>query len=421
MKYDFDEIIPRRGTNSVKWDLATDERVLPMWVADMDFRTAPPVLDALERRLRHGVFGYTKVPDAYFEAVKGWFGKRYGFRIENEWILPTTGVIPALSVILKALTEPGDKVILQTPVYNCFFAVLERTGRQPLANPLINENGAYRMDFEDLERKAADPQAKLIFLCNPHNPAGRAWTAEEATRLGKICLRHGVTVISDEIHCDLTLDGHRHIPFASLNEEFLRHSVTCTAPSKTFNIAGLQAANIIAADPEIRRKIDRQLVDNELHALNAFAVEALIAAYNEGGEWLDELKKIPVGELRIPARLLHPTPAGSAGHSARGHLPGVGGLSDVETPHDGNSPAVTGGGARMDQRRRNVRRRRIPAHQHRLPPQDARRRVGTHPESTGVAYTDHLSDHKRTQKSPVRDSSAKGGHDAIASTVLANE
>ncbi len=231
MKYDFDEIIPRRGTNSVKWDLATDERVLPMWVADMDFRAAPPVLDALERRLRHGVFGYTKVPDAYFEAVKGWFGKRHGFRIENEWILPTTGVIPALSVILKALTEPGDKVILQTPVYNCFFAVLERTGRQPLANPLI------------------------------------------------------------EIHCDLTLDGHRHIPFASLNEEFLRHSVTCTAPSKTFNIAGLQAANIIAADPEIRRKIDRQLVDNELHALNAFAVEALIAAYNEGGEWLDELKK----------------------------------------------------------------------------------------------------------------------------------
>lgn len=291
MKYDFDEIIPRRGTNSVKWDLATDERVLPMWVADMDFRTAPPVLDALERRLRHGVFGYTKVPDAYFEAVKGWFGKRHGFRIENEWILPTTGVIPALSVILKALTEPGDKVILQTPVYNCFFAVLERTGRQPLANPLIDEGGAYRMDFEDLERKAADPQAKLIFLCNPHNPAGRAWTAEEPTRLGEICLRHGVTVISDEIHCDLTLDGHRHIPFASLNEEFLRHSVTCTAPSKTFNIAGLQAANIIAADPEIRRKIDRQLVDNELHALNAFAVEALIAAYNEGGEWLDELKK----------------------------------------------------------------------------------------------------------------------------------
>ena len=168
MKYDFDEIIPRRGTNSVKWDLATDERVLPMWVADMDFRTAPPVLDALERRLRHGVFGYTKVPDAYFEAVKGWFGKRYGFRIENEWILPTTGVIPALSVILKALTEPGDKVILQTPVYNCFFAVLERTGRQPLANPLINENGAYRMDLEDLERKAADPQAKLIFLGNGH-------------------------------------------------------------------------------------------------------------------------------------------------------------------------------------------------------------------------------------------------------------
>lgn len=275
-------------------------------------------------------------------------------------------------------------MILQTPVYNCFFAVLERTGRQPLANPLINENGAYRMDLEDLERKAADPQAKLIFLCNPHNPAGRAWTAEELTRLGEICLRHGVTVISDEIHCDLTLDGHRHIPFASLNEEFLRHSVTCTAPSKTFNIAGLQAANIIAADPEMRRKIDRQLVDNELHALNAFAVEALIAAYNEGGEWLDELKKYLWENYEYLRDFFARHLAGSAGHSARGHLPGMGGLSDVETPHDGNSPAVIRRGARMDQRRRNVRRRRVPAHQHRLPPQDARRRAGTHPESTGV-------------------------------------
>ena len=290
MKYDFDEIIPRRGTNSVKWDLATDERVLPMWVADMDFRTAPPVLDALERRLRHGVFGYTKVPDAYFEAVKGWFGKRHGFRIENEWILPTTGVIPALSVILKALTEPGDKVILQTPVYNCFFAVLERTGRQPLANPLIDEGGAYRMDFEDLERKAADPQAKLIFLCNPHNPAGRAWTAEELTRLGEICLRHGVTVISDEIHCDLTLDGHRHIPFASLNEEFLRHSVTCTAPSKTFNIAGLQVSNIWIPNQVNRKAFLKEMDRSGLSQLNALGLVACQAAYEGGEEWLTQCK-----------------------------------------------------------------------------------------------------------------------------------
>ena len=222
--------------------------------------------------------------------------------------------------------------------------MLERTGRQPLANPLINENGAYRMDFEDLERKAADPQAKLIFLCNPHNPAGRAWTAEELTRLGEICLRHGVTVISDEIHCDLTLDGHRHIPFASLNEEFLRHSVTCTAPSKTFNIAGLQAANIIAADPEMRRKIDRQLVDNELHALNAFAVEALIAAYNEGGEWLDELKKYlwenyeylrDFFTRHLPALPVTPLEAT--------YLVWVD-CRTLKRPHDGNSPAVTGGG-----------------------------------------------------------------------------
>ena len=289
MKYNFDEIIPRRGTNSVKWDLATDERVLPMWVADMDFRAAPPVLDALERRLRHGVFGYTKVPDAYFEAVKGWFGKRHGFRIENEWILPTTGVIPALSVILKALT--GDKVILQTPVYNCFFAVLERTGRQPLANPLINENGAYRMDFEDLERKAADPQAKLIFLCNPHNPAGRAWTAEELTRLGEICLRHGVFVVADEIHCELTYEGHDYTPFASLSERFLMNSATCVSPSKAFNLAGLQIADIVAADEQVRRRIDRAVNINEVCDVNPFGVAATIAAYDESGAWLDALRK----------------------------------------------------------------------------------------------------------------------------------
>ena len=290
MKYDFDEIIPRRGTNSVKWDLATDERVLPMWVADMDFRAAPPVLDALERRLRHGVFGYTKVPDAYFEAVKGWFGKRHGFRIENEWILPTTGVIPALSVILKALTEPGDKVILQTPVYNCFFAVLERTGRQPLANPLIDEGGAYRMDFEDLERKAADPQAKLIFLCNPHNPAGRAWTAEELTRLGEICLRHGVTVISDEIHCDLTDPGYEYTPFASVSPTCAERSVVCIAPTKTFNLAGLQTAALVVVNPALRHKVWRAINTDEIAEPNVFAAEAAVAALTYGDSWLEALR-----------------------------------------------------------------------------------------------------------------------------------
>ena len=290
MKYDFDEIIPRRGTNSVKWDLATDERVLPMWVADMDFRTAPPVLDALERRLRHGVFGYTKVPDAYFEAVKGWFGKRHGFRIENEWILPTTGVIPALSVILKALTEPGDKVILQTPVYNCFFAVLERTGRQPLANPLIDEGGAYRMDFEDLERKAADPQAKLIFLCNPHNPGGRVWSPEELRRVAEICAESGTLVVSDEIHADLALPGHRHTVFATVSEQARMNSVTYMAPSKAFNVPGLGSSYLICQNPALFGKYQSFVSGRELAEGHVFAYEGLISAYSgpEGEEWLKQ-------------------------------------------------------------------------------------------------------------------------------------
>ena len=298
MKYDFDEIIPRRGTNSVKWDLATDERVLPMWVADMDFRAAPPVLDALERRLRHGVFGYTKVPDAYFEAVKGWFGKRHGFRIENEWILPTTGVIPALSVILKALTEPGDKVILQTPVYNCFFAVLERTGRQPLANPLIDEGGAYRMDFEDLERKAADPQAKLIFLCNPHNPGGRVWSPEELRRVAEICTANGTLVVSDEIHADLTLPGRRHTVFATVSEQARMNSVTYMAPSKTFNLAGLVGSYHIIYNPMLRDRIVAKGSKSHYNEMNVLSMHALIGAYKpEGHEWLDELKEVLTGNV----------------------------------------------------------------------------------------------------------------------------
>ena len=291
MEYDFDTVIPRRGTDSCKWDTPAQEDVLPMWVADMDFRTAPAVIEALQRRVAHGIFGYTKVPDAYYNAVEGWFARRHGWRIDRRWIVCTTGVVPALSAVIKALTKPGDRVIVQTPAYNCFFSSIRNNGCEFSSNGLSYRGDRYTVDFEDLEAKAADPKAKLLLLCNPHNPVGRVWTPEELRRMGEICLRHGVLVVADEIHCELTYDGHDYTPFASLSEEFLRHSVTCTAPSKTFNIAGLQAANIIAADPEIRRKIDRQLVDNELHALNAFAVEALIAAYNEGGEWLDELKK----------------------------------------------------------------------------------------------------------------------------------
>ena len=291
MKYDFDEIIPRRGTNSYKWDSARDADILPMWVADMDFRTAPSVVEALKRRVEHGIFGYVRVPDAYYAAVTNWFARRHDWQIEKEWIIYTTGVVPALSAVIKALTVPGDKVMVQTPVYNCFFSSIRNNGCGMIANPLIYRNGTYQIDFADLEQKAADPSVKVLLLCNPHNPAGRVWTKQELTRIGDICIRNNVWVIADEIHCELVFPGHTYIPFASISQEFLMHSVTCTSPSKAFNLAGLQIANIISADTDIRIKIDKAINVNEVCDVNPFGVEALMAAYNDSEEWLEELKQ----------------------------------------------------------------------------------------------------------------------------------
>ena len=291
MKYDFDEIIPRRGTNSYKWDSARDADILPMWVADMDFRTAPPVVEALRKRVEHGIFGYVRVPDAYYAAVTNWFARRHDWQIEKEWIIYTTGVVPALSAVIKALTAPGDKVMVQTPVYNCFFSSIRNNGCGMIANPLIYRNGTYQIDFADLEQKAADPSVKVLLLCNPHNPAGRVWTKQELTRIGDICIRNNVWVVADEIHCELVFPGHTYIPFASISQEFLMHSVTCTSPSKAFNLAGLQIANIISADTDIRTKIDKAININEVCDVNPFGVEALMAAYNDGEEWLEELKQ----------------------------------------------------------------------------------------------------------------------------------
>ncbi len=291
MKYNFDEIIPRRGTNSYKWDSAGDADILPMWVADMDFRTAPPVVEALRKRVEHGIFGYVRVPDAYYAAVTNWFARRHDWQIEKEWIIYTTGVVPALSAVIKALTAPGDKVMVQTPVYNCFFSSIRNNGCGMIANPLIYRNGTYQIDFADLEQKAADPSVKVLLLCNPHNPAGRVWTKQELTRIGDICIRNNVWVIADEIHCELVFPGHTYIPFASISHEFLMHSVTCTSPSKAFNLAGLQIANIISADTDMRMKIDKAINVNEVCDVNPFGVEALMAAYNDSEEWLEELKQ----------------------------------------------------------------------------------------------------------------------------------
>ena len=291
MKYDFDEIIPRRGTNSYKWDSAGDADVLPMWVADMDFRTAPPVVEALRKRVEHGIFGYVRVPDAYYAAVTNWFARRHDWQIEKEWIIYTTGVVPALSAVIKALTVPGDKVMVQTPVYNCFFSSIRNNGCGMITNPLIYRNGTYQINFADLEQKAADPNVKVLLLCNPHNPAGRVWTKQELTRIGDICIRNNVWVVADEIHCELVFPGHTYIPFASISQEFLMHSVTCTSPSKAFNLAGLQIANIISADTDIRTKIDKAINVNEICDVNPFGVEASMAAYNDSEEWLEELKQ----------------------------------------------------------------------------------------------------------------------------------
>lgn len=291
MEYDFDKIIPRRGTNSYKWDTPEQEGVLPMWVADMDFQTAPAVIRAVKRRAAHGIYGYTKVPDAYYEAVVGWFSSRHGWRVNPDWMIYTSGIVPAVSAIIQALTEPGDRVIVQTPAYNCFFSSIRNSRCELSANRLLYREGRYTIDFDDLETKAADPKAKLLLLCNPHNPSGRVWTPAELRRIGEICLRHSVLVVSDEIHCELTYEGHDYTPFATLSEEFEQHSVTCLSPSKAFNLAGLQIANIVAADEDIRRRIDRAININEVCDVNPFGVEALIAAYNEGGGWLDALRQ----------------------------------------------------------------------------------------------------------------------------------
>lgn len=288
MTYDFDKIINRRGTLSYKWDSVADG-VLPMWVADMDFQTCPAIIEALHKRIDNGCFGYTLVPDEYYDAVVGWFEKRHGWHIDKEKMIYTSGVVPALSAIIKALAEKGDKVIIQTPVYNCFFSSIRNNGCEILPNPLLKKGNTYEMDFDDLERKAADPKAKLLILCNPHNPAGRVWTRDELTRLGEICRKNGVTVISDEIHCEFVFKGYRYTPFASISEECAASSVVCISPSKAFNIAGLQIANIVAPDEDMRARIDKAINVNEVCDVNPFGVIATIEAYTKGAEWMDQL------------------------------------------------------------------------------------------------------------------------------------
>lgn len=292
MMEEFDRIIERRGTGSYKWDTPEADDILPMWVADMDFRTAPCIIEALRNRVEHGVFGYTKVGADYYDALTSWFSRKHSWVIDREDVIYTSGVVPAISAIIKGLTQPGDKVIVQTPVYNCFFSSIRNNGCVISETPLVyHPDGSYSIDFDGFEQCASDPRARLFILCNPHNPAGRVWTADELRRLGDICRRHDVIVVSDEIHCELTFPGFTFTPYAALGDDYAARCVCCNSPSKAFNTAGLQIANIVCRDDEMRRRIDRAINDNEVCDVNPFGVVGLIAAYNEGEQWLEALKK----------------------------------------------------------------------------------------------------------------------------------
>ena len=319
MKYNFDEIVERRGTHCVKWDESPSDDVIPLWVADMDFKAAPQILEAVKKRAEHGVFGYTVVEEDYYVAVINWFCRRHNWRIHREEILYTTGVVPAMSVAIKALTMPGEKVLILSPDYNCFFSSIknngcevletslirghEGTGARGLENSLEAESNlvpphlrttvppTFSIDWDDFEAMCSDEKTTVFLLCNPHNPTGRVWTKEELERMNDICLKHNVKVVSDEIHCELMMPRHTFQPFAAVSEACRKNSVILNSPSKSFNIAGLQIANIICSNPSWRRRIDRAININEVCDVNPFGPVALIAAYNESEDWIDELNQ----------------------------------------------------------------------------------------------------------------------------------
>lgn len=298
----FDTAPDRRGSGSYKWDSEAGEGdVIPLWVADMDFKTAPVVIEALRRRVEHGVFGYTLVDDEYYAALRGWFAERHGYTIDTRQVIYTSGVVPAISAIIKALTKPGEGVIVQTPVYNCFFSSIRNNGCRIVESPLIREEISgdtftYRMDFEDLERKAADPANTMLLLCNPHNPAGRIWNRDELKQVAGICSRNGVRVVSDEIHCELAMPELEYTPYGTIDPT----GVICLSPSKAFNTAGLQIANIVCPDDSVRRAVDRAININEVCDVNPFGVVALKAAYSpEGAVWLNALRGYLADNYRL--------------------------------------------------------------------------------------------------------------------------
>lgn len=300
--YDFDNPPERRGTASVKWHVAEGE--LPMWVADMDFRTAPEILDALRRRLDHGIFGYDILGDAWYDAYITWWKERHGLVVEREWLLFSLGVVASVTSVIRRLAGSDGQVLLQTPVYNAFFHCIEEAGARMVESPLAFDGERYTIDFTDLEAKLADPKTTVMVLCNPHNPVGRIWTAEELARIGALCRTHAVTVISDEIHCDITAPNASYVPFASVNAECRDISVTCVSPTKTFNLAGILTSAVIVSNPELRESVKRALADDGVNAANSFAVPAAVSAFAEGEEWLDELREYVWANRRLVTETL---------------------------------------------------------------------------------------------------------------------
>ena len=288
MQYDFGELTDRRNTNSLKWDV--DEKVLPMWVADMDFKAAPEIIEAIQEKVEKGILGYTIVPDAWYQAIINWWKAKHDFHIDKEWLIFCTGVVPAVSSAVRKMTSVGENVLVQTPVYNIFFNSIVNNGRNIVENKLLYDGKEYSIDFEDLENKLSDPQTTMMILCNPHNPIGKIWEKSTLERIGDLCVKHHVLVLSDEIHCDLTDTKHEYIPFAAVSENCAKNSITCIAPTKAFNIAGLQTAAVVVPDEVLRHKMNKALNTDEVAEPNAIAMEATVAAFTKGEEWLKQLR-----------------------------------------------------------------------------------------------------------------------------------
>ena len=308
MPVDFDTVPNRRGTNCFKYDFAREmgmpEDVLPLWVADMDFPTAPAVLERLHALAEHGIFGYTGVKDAYFSAVHNWYAQRFGWETQRSWLVTTPGVVFAIAIAIRAFTQKGDAILIQQPVYYPFANKVTENDRQLVVNPLVLKNGRYEMDFADMERKIVDYHVKMLLLCSPHNPVGRVWTKEELLRVGEICQKHGVLVVSDEIHADFTYAGHTHRVFASVKSEFADFTITCTAPSKTFNLAGLQNSNIFIPNRQLRHAYKKELSACGCGGTNCMGMAACQAAYEAGADWLEQLKQYLAGNLAYVRQFL---------------------------------------------------------------------------------------------------------------------